>query len=1192
MQQQSQQVASNPFTSSATAQPSAPAPSNMFGKTDNQQQKPTSNIFGQSPAASTQQKASQPASTPFGQLGASQNRPISSIIGQNGQPQPNQPTSNLFGSSKAQQGAPLSNVFGSSAPNLGQAQSPENSKQNEDSMSTTPDTSPQTTKQTPSNPFASLNVPASPTPQRGTGSFFSNNPISPATSEKPEDSAQPKHGGSLFDRIAQPTIADGQVAKGDSVLGIASETRTSIFAGFGQPAQPISSIGKTSSTKEDQQAAKPLFAPLPSSQNSSSPSFGNIFSGVKAPSGQPSSTTLNHSVSQAVPKALEALPSSNAMNSATLTSERPPTLSTARVSQDGSLGSFDSSLSDPPSFPSAGDEEEKRSQKTRWRLRALNAGITKLCARTTMDFPSVMAYYEERKQAIINAAGRPLTEVAGSKRKFSQDEQESSSPKKAKSATSLFESATPKALANVEMTNGISSNQNIFGQASPAKHSSPAKRKADECISKDTDWGAINGAKKARFEGTVSYPSLSSSTGSETSNIFKSIVNNEEYEPTSGASEPASGISGASLTNQGSGAISGSTSASFTSNGTSQKIQDAIADKKAHDVNIFPPTTSAASSSLFSNPNSAISTSSSSSVTSPFKPTNTIASPFSASPAKNTVDKPTLQAPKFDSAGIENFLSQFAKASQASEKKDREKRKADDYDSDEENEAEWERKDAEEQRAKKQKLEESMKGKAAKFVPGKGFIFIDDEEEKATNKDTDSDGGSSGQSSRAPSLSVFDQPPKPMTNGLNIFSHLSEVESGAEGSKTEDADDEDTGSEGSENVDDQGDAPAPKLDTDSAPLESQALASGNPFNGSNTSKLAESMQSTGRSLFDRISRDEDGQAIRELPPAEEKNTSSLFNLSSSQIGGSNVFGKASSSTPSNNTTNKPFSRFDIGSSTSTPKTNLFGQPSALSGTADASGTDTSPGDHTWKVDSPIRFGDTSAAPSVQITSPSPSKNPFGGLFGSSQTSGATETPVKPTSSLLGITPTKSPDVGFGFSFGGPSKSNASILFPPPDAPGHDSSRATSPGASSVTESADGSVAAVEEKQEEPEQLDLTKGPEEEDEETLFEVKGKALTYDNEKKEWINKGVGPIRILKHTETGKTRILMRQDPSGKIVLNAALLSRMEYKYAAPKSVTMPIATDTGTLATYTVRVGKDEDAKSLAKILQENKSGYES
>ena len=505
-----------------------------------------------------------------------------------------------------------------------------------------------------------------------------------------------------------------------------------------------------------------------------------------------------------------------------------------------------------------------------------------------------------------------------------------------------------------------------------------------------------------------------------------------------------------------------------------------------------------------------------------------------------------VQPPKFGSSASANFMSQFRQAADATEQIEKAKRKADDFDSDEENEEEWERKDAEEQRAKKQQLDGSLKGKAAKFVPGKGFVLTDVEQENEARKDTASDEASSRHQSRDSSLSVFDQPRQPVPNGLNIFGHLSDVDSGAEGSKKGDADDEDADSEGSEESEDP--------DEEVEPQKSSSYG--------------------GRSLFDRISNDSNGNPIRELPPLEEKKASNIF-------GG--LMDQYNVTTPSAKAPAQPFSGFDFSkSSPSNSKANIFGQPSQTVGSSNLSNTKTSPGDHTWKTDSPIKFGDTSAAPSIKLTSPSPSsKSPFGGLFGSSNTDA-------PSSSPFGAVSVKGPEVGFGIAFG--SKPAGTSLAPPSDASANDSSRATSPGASSIGDSLDESVEdkGNEEPQVQQEQIDLTRGPGEEDEENLFEVKGKALTYDNEKKEWVNKGVGPFRVLKHPETGKTRILMRQDPSGRIIVNAALLSGIEYKYAAPKSIKIAIAADNGKLISYMVRVGKEQDAKDLAKVLQENKS----
>ena len=97
-----------------------------------------------------------------------------------------------------------------------------------------------------------------------------------------------------------------------------------------------------------------------------------------------------------------------------------------------------------------------------------------------------------------------------------------------------------------------------------------------------------------------------------------------------------------------------------------------------------------------------------------------------------------------------------------------------------------------------------------------------------------------------------------------------------------------------------------------------------------------------------------------------------------------------------------------------------------------------------------------------------------------------------------------------------------------------------------------------------------------------------MSYDGATKTWPSKGIGMLRVLKHRETAKTRILMRQDPSGKIVLNAALLGTMKYEYLQSKTIKMAVATDQGKLSTWMLRTGKDEDAVELARILEAEKN----
>lgn len=513
-------------------------------------------------------------------------------------------------------------------------------------------------------------------------------------------------------------------------------------------------------------------------------------------------------------------------------------------------------------------------------------------------------------------------------------------------------------------------------------------------------------------------------------------------------------------------------------------------------------------------------------------------------------------------------MAQFGKVAEKSAAEEKKKRKAAEYDSDEEDLASWERRDAEEQALKKRKLEEEIKGKAAQFIAGKWVIAAGNEDSSTTAKQTEP---------AAPNVSVLSQPPASLTNGHNIFGHLSGEESGAEGSKTGDADDEDDEDGNNDRPNEQHRVGGPfdydesesEPDDDECTQANEPKALNNPFgaigNGPDGSPsrydhdTAEQAngKNTGRSLFDRIAKDKEGNPIREVPQANSQPVSQT----------SNVFGQSFKSSSSSN----PFSQNSDAASSFTSANSKVG--------------DSPKGDHTWKVDSPIKFGDSSNPPAVNVTSPSPSKPTFGGLFGAPKPNIATETPTKPTSSIFSTPPAKTPGVGFSFGL----KPTAASLAPPSNNGSNTTSRATSPGATTGESANESNADGEDDKAEKQEQIDLTSpGPGEEDEDIVLQVKAKALKWDSATSTWAGKGVGPLRVLKNRESRLTRVLLRQDPSGRIVLNFALSKSFAYESSQSKTVRLPILSESGKIETWMVRVGNDEEAKKLASALEENKS----
>lgn len=89
--------------------------------------------------------------------------------------------------------------------------------------------------------------------------------------------------------------------------------------------------------------------------------------------------------------------------------------------------------------------------------------------------------------------------------------------------------------------------------------------------------------------------------------------------------------------------------------------------------------------------------------------------------------------------------------------------------------------------------------------------------------------------------------------------------------------------------------------------------------------------------------------------------------------------------------------------------------------------------------------------------------------------------------------------------------------------------------------------------------------------------------------WRLEGLGPLRVLKHNETGAVRVLLRTEPSGKVAMNKLVLPNFEYKAdEGMKWVKVSTATDDGKgLETWMLQVKTHEFAVELAAALEENK-----
>lgn len=296
--------------------------------------------------------------------------------------------------------------------------------------------------------------------------------------------------------------------------------------------------------------------------------------------------------------------------------------------------------------------------------------------------------------------------------------------------------------------------------------------------------------------------------------------------------------------------------------------------------------------------------------------------------------------PKFgNGTGGVDFFAQFKKKAEEDEAKEKAKRKAEDFDSEEDDEEEWERRDAEKQREKRAKLEAASKKKAV-FVPGKGFQFVDADDES---------NDSSGQSalpapSPAPSTgSIFDSTSQPVPASQNIFGRLSSAtpQAADDGNDSDASDDAKPRSPKRRASGDHTDDQSGNDTTEHEAKRSKSTENGEKAKSSLDAPLPAPTAAAGRSLFDRI----------------ESPTPS-FGSPKPSTSGIN-FGASTTSNSAN-----PFAA-SLGANSQTSQ--LFGASFNTGSSQPTSTAPPTPADNTWKPSTPIKFANDTNSTSAQAS---------------------------------------------------------------------------------------------------------------------------------------------------------------------------------------------------------------------------------
>jgi hypothetical protein len=1212
--------------------------SNFFGSTQTQQSVQPANSFG----PSTQQPT--PSSNPFAHLNTPAS-PVNNVFGKQeqkaaapatsavfGVPNPTQAstTNNLFGTStlfgQQAQPSPATNVFG----NLNNKATASTTESNSQSQQTSAGSVFGNKEAKSTNDlFGNLNKPVdqSVTQSKVNGSTSENNASNSSSvfSKSPSAAANifgtPK---SLVSSLVVVTDAYRDHSK-SLKFNTSSAKQAEAASGLRQSATPQASGNMFS-------AMKPLDAPASARQpppNGMFPSLEQVKS----------------------PQKLGGLPSAIPNASSNQASSREPLRrdeASIRQQMKEASGMRDESVAHliPPSF----DGFQQKAFYQGYRMQALNNAMSNFFAlvHPDEDATPVLEFYMQQRGLImgnsqslkqkadeesdevdhpgkrskqsVQSTSSELHEKQSKRKLHDEEDQENENPSK---RTRQFESiSSARGATNGEINfNGQASifvNGNNFqpSTAPPPSSEAPQKRKADNQITKDSE-------QRSPLRNMTPKPNEiveANSSGSSTSNIFRNILDSTPNSPVKASPErkmaglPEISKSDAPRTN------AFANLPGVSSPAKSMNAPSSMFGTKTTPAISLPSQTSFAPNAISETSNSFTA-----------KPA-TISTPAAGSISTDQKSN-VLKPPKFNTGT--NFLEQFNRQAEETEEKELKKAIAEDYDSDddlEEFKANWKA----ERLAKRKAIEDSAK-------TSKGFMFKSTlapppdatssikEGSKPANmafasftaatpsstipsslfgqiasSQASNSISSSVNSSRTPtpafgsstgSVLGGNAPANPVKFG-NIFAHLSDADSGKGG----DADDESAEEDETETSDAEGDSE--KKDPTYQPNGESASGPGTPA------------EETGPGLASAKKPNPLASAFSSASPSGTSTPTSLFE----RIGPKDSNG--GTATPKLGLTGGLFNRITRDASgnvvrhtfTEEKENTQPDKASPFGDNKNAFNKSTSaPSDNTWKPDSPIRFGGTTprqdgqdSAPTVSVTAATPTKtgspsNIFGGL---NKTAGSSPKPLSnlfgnlggetksaaPLSNLFG-TPsnaTKSAPANVGFAFG--ASSTTSSLFPSAAASAN-TSRATTPGGTTDGDgdnSGDGDA-----EQEKVPDFDLSSvGPGGEHEEVIHEIRAKALKFSQigggEKgSRWESKGVGPLRVLKHKETGVSRVLLRMDPSGVIILNKGLLPGVKYE---PKEKTVKFlaaGVDGRGLETWILQVKSPEIAEALSEVLEANK-----
>jgi len=123
---------------------------------------------------------------------------------------------------------------------------------------------------------------------------------------------------------------------------------------------------------------------------------------------------------------------------------------------------------------------------------------------------------------------------------------------------------------------------------------------------------------------------------------------------------------------------------------------------------------------------------------------------------------------------------------------------------------------------------------------------------------------------------------------------------------------------------------------------------------------------------------------------------------------------------------------------------------------------------------------------------------------------------------------------------------------------------------------------------------------EESEEATFKMRAKLFRFDRDSREWKERGTGEVRLLKHKENGRTRLVMRRDKTLKVCANHYVVPDMKLSpnVGSDRSWVWNASADVSEgepeAQTLAIRFGNSENAnlfkEAFIKAQQENEKFF--